>query len=351
MRRRIQTYTLLNRDEWKTWEVTQDEQGQDALTPIGESRHGLGNVPFVMMELPHGLWITDRLYAWQVGLFNQWTRLKNAMTLGCVLQPAMTTNEPGNAAAQRIIGEGIMLTLRAGDATGGGKEDFGWKSPDVSPLKFIWDFFKEAVAEGYRIIQQMSGAVDAKSVASIARSGASKAEDRRSTEVITKGLGAIMATALVQTCDLISEIKGDKSKHTLDGFDNFTQSEPMDEATFLMLGTTAGIESTTFKKRLQQKLARTFLDKEDESTRETIDDEIDASADAAQQAQEEMDAAKLDAVKNAAEEGMKPGVMGQDQDPAQGGNPFAKGPAPSAGKVPPPSPGAKKPPFPPKKAA
>lgn len=278
-RYRVETITYLDAEEWTTWEITQDpESKQESLVKIGEGVHGLGRVPFVMQELPDGLWITDKLYAPQIGLFNQWVRLKNAMTLGCVMQPFVQTNEPG--ATSRIIGEGIMLHLRAGSEADKG-EEFGWKSPDVTPLQFIWTHYKEAVAEMYRVIHQMSMAVDAKSVASIARSGTSKFEDRKSTEIILKGFGAIQTDTIIRTMSLVSEIYGDNTTWTLDGFDDFNVSEPMEDLTFLMTGLTAGIESPTFKKRAQQRAARLVLEKEDASTMATIDEEIDEAIDAA----------------------------------------------------------------------
>ena len=278
---RIETVTYLDQEQWTSWEITQDEKGGEELNKIGEGLHGLGRVPFVMTEIPPALWITDKLYSWQIGLFNQWTRLKNAMTLGCVLQPFIKSNEP--TAASRIIGEGTLLQLRTGSGDEPG-EEFGWTSPSVTPLEFIWSHYKEAVAEGYRIIHQMAMAVDAKSVASIARSGASKHEDRKSTEVILKGFGQIEADTLRRTVNLLSKVYGDGTVWTLDGFDNFNVSDPMEELTFLVTGLSSGIESATYKRRVQQKIARTVLDHEDESTMEAVDREIEEAVEAAEQA-------------------------------------------------------------------
>lgn len=283
-RLRTETITYLDRQEWTTWQVIRSGENQtEEATKIGEGVHGLNRIPFVMLEIPHGLWVTDKLYAWAMGLFNQWTRLRNAMLLGCILQPAITTSENRETAQSRIIGEGILLHLRAGDAAGGGEEKFQWLSPDVSPLEFIWSHFKEAVAEGYRIIHQMSMAVDAKSVASIARSGTSKVEDRKATEVILKGFGSVVKDAEMRTLSLLSDVYGDKTIWTVDGYDDFSVSEPLDLMQFLALGQTFGIESPTYKKRLKRKVARLMLDGEDESTMKTVEDEIDEAEDQAQE--------------------------------------------------------------------
>lgn len=283
-RRRVETITYLDRSEWSTWEVRYGDNTESA-DKIGEGTHGIGKVPFVMLEIPWGQWVTDKLYAWAMGLFNQWTRLRNAMLLGCIMQPYIETNETRESAASRIFGEGILLHLRA-QSGDNGAERFGWITPSTEPVKFIWEHFKEAVAEGYRIIHQMSMAVDAKAVASIARSGASKTEDRKATEVILKGFGSIVREAEMRTLALLSDVYGDGTVWTVDGYDDFSLAEPMDLIQMLSLGASFGIESPTYNKRLKRKVARIMLDGEDESTMGTVEKEIDDAEDEAEEAAE-----------------------------------------------------------------
>lgn len=284
-RLRVETITYLDAAEWTTWEVTKNASGTDeVIEKIGEGVHGLPKVPFVMLELPRGLWATDQLFAWAVGLFNQWTRLRSAMLLGCIMQPYIAASDDG--AQSRIFGEGVLLKLRPANSVGDGAEDFGWKTPDTKPLEFIWSHFKEAVAEGYRIMHQMSMAVDAKSVASIARSGASKVEDRKSTEVILRGLGGIVRDAEMRTLSLLSDVYGDGTTWTVDGYDDFSLAEPLDLLQLLALGETFSIDSTTYKKRVKRKVARIMLDGEDESTMGAIEEEIDEAEDAAEESKD-----------------------------------------------------------------
>lgn len=349
-RYRVETITYLDDQEWTTWEISADpETKKEVLTKVGEGVHGLGVVPFVMQRLPDGLFITDKLFRPCVGLFNQWVRLKNAMTLGCVLQPYVKSSRDNPAS--KIIGEGILLQLHPG-REGEDGEDFGWKSPDVAPLKFIWDHYKEAVAELYRTIHQMSMAVDAKSVASIARSGASKTEDRKSTEIILKGFGAIQTDTLLRVLNMVSMVYGDNTVWTLDGFDNFDIQEPLEEATFQALAGTGGVESPTFKKAHQKRWVRIFLPNEDESTMQDIDSEIDDAVEADQariemqkEAADTITEAGAEAAQVAAKDGMKPGVMGQEQPMGKG---MTGGPAQGPPNGAPTKPTA---PFPPKKKA
>lgn len=285
VRKKIETITYLDAQEWTTWEIVREDDGEKARK-IGEGVHGLGKVPFVMLEIPPGLWVTDKLFAWAMGLFNQWTRLRSAMLVGCIMQPYILSGENRETASSRIFGEGILLHLRASDAVGGKGEDFGWKTPNTEPLQFIWNHFKEAVAEGYRIVHQMSMAVDAKSVASIARSGTSKQEDRKATEVILKGMGGIVKDAQMRTLSLLSLVHGDKTEWTVDGYDDFSMAEPLDLLQLLALGQTFSIDSTTYKKRLKRKVARIMLDGEDESTMTEVEKEIDDAEDQQEEAAE-----------------------------------------------------------------
>src|SRR5579884_493227 len=112
-RKQVEVYTYCDADQWAEWEVVKDEQGNGKLKVIDGGPHGIGKVPFVMFEVPHGLWIADKLFAWQIGLFNQWTRLKSAMLLGCIMQPYIKSNDPN--ASSRIFGEGILYHLRTAE--------------------------------------------------------------------------------------------------------------------------------------------------------------------------------------------------------------------------------------------
>ena len=87
-----------------------------------------------------------------------------------------------------------------------------WKTPDIGPLKHLADRLIQDRDEGYRIVHQMSLAVDSQAVGSIARSGASKVEDRRATEVILQGFGSYERQAFKDLCNLISIVHGDESE-------------------------------------------------------------------------------------------------------------------------------------------
>lgn len=285
----VETFTYLDRQQWKTWQIGRGQQFKDAqkkpnfdpakvyeddgLVQVGEGTHGLGIVPFVMMEIPEGLWIADKLAAPCIDIFNKQVRLTDAQLKGCIMQPYIQSGASRDDAQSRIFGENVLLHLRSADPTGGGAEDFGWKSPDTRPLEFIAAQLDRQRDEIYRIVHQMALAVDSKSIGAIARSGASKIEDRKASEIILCAYGGYVAEAMLRTANMISMIMGDNTKWTLDGFRDFNVSSLDEEVQIAALALSMGFKSKTAKQELELKALNRVLDYVDEKTRETIEQE------------------------------------------------------------------------------
>lgn len=281
-RKQYQEITFINRDEWQTWQVTQNAKGEYSIESLGGAVHGLGCVPFEMLEIPHGLWVTDKLYSWQIDLFNKMCRLGNAQLMGCIVQPFIQSSDPG--AQNRIFGEGVLLTLKSADAVGGGAEDMGWKSPDVGPLEFIAAQIEKERDEGYRIAYSMSTAVDA-TASRLAQSGISKQEDRKQAEVILIGLGSYIKPSMVRTANMLSRIYGDDITWMVDGYDNFQVSSLEEELQTASLVSAFGFWSKTAEAELHKTIETgRILGHVDEEVKETIRKEIDERMEQEQEA-------------------------------------------------------------------
>ncbi len=275
-RRKVEIRTLVTRTNWAAWEILEDAK-TTTVTLIAQSEHALGCVPFVWLEVPHGLWVTNKLASWQVNLFNQMSMLDYGQLVSCFLQPALTTGEDG--ADERVFGEGIVLHLRAGDGQREA-EKFEWVAPQTAPLEFAAKRILEMRDEGYRIVHQMSLAVDSQAIGAIARSGASKIEDRRATEVVLAAYGGYIREAMTQTLRMISRIMGDDTEWVIDGYDNFQVSSLDEELQTAALAQTFDIPSPTFKAELRKQIATgRVLGHIDEKIKETIREEIDEAAD------------------------------------------------------------------------
>lgn len=272
----VEQYTYLDRDHWQTWQVQRgnDPQGTDSqLISIGEGQHGLGKVPFVMIEIPEGLWITDKLAMPCMDLFNKQNRLTSAIINGCVVQPWMKTDDSTKSSI--TFGEGYYVKLKPGNKDMGIEgEDFGWKSPDIGPLEFIAKQIAEQRDEVYRIVHQMALAVDSKSIGAIARSGASKIEDRKASEIILVAYGGYVSEAMLRTVRMLSDIYGDSDlEWELDGYKNFNVSSLDEEIQIASLAQSMRFKSKTAKEELEIKLLGRLLDFVSEGTMETIEQE------------------------------------------------------------------------------
>lgn len=282
----VEQYTFIDRDTWQTWQVKKgtDPNGtDDELIPIGEGQHGLGKVPFVMIEIPEGLWITDKLAMPCTDLFNKHNRLTSALINGCVVQPWMKTDD--HTKSSITFGEGYYVKLKPGNKDMGIEgEDFGWKSPDIGPLEFIAKQIIEQRDEIYRIVHQMALAVDSKSIGAIARSGASKIEDRKASEIILAAYGGYVTEALLRTVRMLSDVYGDDIEWELDGYKNFDVSSLDEEIQIASLAASMNFKSQTAKEELELKVIGRLLSFVDEKTMETIEQETRDGYDQEQEA-------------------------------------------------------------------
>lgn len=273
---RVRLITYVDRLAWHAWELRSDAEGNDKATYLGGQEHGLDAVPFVMREIPHGLWVADKLFAPCMSLFNRTAMLEYGEHMGCYLQAYMRTHE-GRNAESRVLGDGILLNLRAAQE-GRSQEEFGWIAPDISAFSHLAERLRQDRDEIYRVAHQMAAAVDSQAQTAVARSGVSKAEDRRSTEIILAGYGRYELRALVQTANLISKVHGDGIEWVGDGFENFQTSTLDEELQIAALAQAFNVKSQTFNVELQKMIATgRVLPHLDEATKQKIETEIEAA--------------------------------------------------------------------------
>lgn len=275
-RRQVEVRTYVDRDSWAAWEIIQDPDTKETTpTLIAEGKHGLGEVPFEWMVVPQGLWVMNKLASWAIDLFNQESMLTTSQLQSCFLQPYIKSAEASESATNRIMGSSVVLQLRAGTKEING-EEFGWAVPDITPLKFSAERLLQQRDEGYRIVHQMSLAVDSQAIGAIARSGASKIEDRKATEIMLCAYGGYVRDFFLRTLNKISRMLGDDTEWVIDGYDNFEVSSVLEEIQLASLLQTLNIESPTYNAELQKSVAlgRTMA-KLDETLKAKIRREID----------------------------------------------------------------------------
>lgn len=281
VRRDIETRLFLDRDSWGVWEITRDpESKQEIPRLIDFGDHNLpGEVPFEWLVVPEGMWVANKLAAWQIDLFNQMSMLSYSQLVACFLQPYIKSHEASETATNRIMGEGIILQLRAG-ADGTDAEEFGWASPDVAALEFNAKRILEQRDEGYRIVHQMALAIDSQAIGAIARSGASKIEDRKAAEIMLCGYGGYLRDFQLRTLDKISMMLGDRTQWVVEGYDNFEVSSLLEELQTAALVQTFQVKSSTFNAEMEKQIATgRLLSNADEALKAKIRSEIQQAYD------------------------------------------------------------------------
>lgn len=270
-RLRVETLRYIDRNVYASWEAIDGKtQGTKTLQFLGSSNHNLGRVPFVMPEIPEGLWIMNKLASAQVDLFNQSQILARGELLSCFLQPAITSND--DTAQSRIFGEGDLLRLKGGNTQSGEQaETFALIGGDPAPLEFVAKRIGEKIQEIYRTVYAMSLAVDGQNASAVARSGLSKQEERRASEIILAGLGGFVREAYTQTLDIVAQIMEDDVTGVVDGYDNFQVSSLEEEVQIAVLASSMNFKSTIAKEKIETKLIHRILDHVDEGTLTEID--------------------------------------------------------------------------------
>lgn len=267
---RVETIRYVDRNVYASWEAVDGQvQGTKVLSFLGSKVHGLDRVPFVMPEMPEGLWIMNKLASWQVDLFNQSQILARGELLSCFLQPAITSND---GLSSRIFGEGDLLRLKAGNTQSGEPpEKFEYIGGNPAPLEFVAKRLQEKIQEGYRIVSAMSLAVDGQSASAVARSGVSKQEERRASEVILAGMGGYVREAYTETLDIVAQIQDTGVRAIVDGYDNFQVSSLEEEVQIAILAQSMNFKSSLAKEKIETKLVHRILDHEDEGVLAEID--------------------------------------------------------------------------------
>jgi hypothetical protein len=101
----------------------------------------------------------------------------------------------------------------------------------------------------------MALAVDSQAIGAIARSGASKIEDRKAAEIMLCGYGGYVRDFQLRTLDKISRLLGDETEWVVEGYDNFEVSSLMEELQTAALVQTFQIKSSTFNAEMEKQIA------------------------------------------------------------------------------------------------
>lgn len=268
----VETWTLWRADGSATrWEL-RTETGKPAppdttvVDEVEAPHNPCGTIPLVELAIPTELWVLNLLASGQLEHFRKMCALSWSIDRTCYAMPVLTLK--GNRKAP-VMGAGYYLQLGPG-------EELKWPAPPSSPFEAVQDFTTKLREEMYRITSQMAASVD-NNAAAVGRSGESKDADNKATEVVLGAFGRPVREAVERMLDLVSMGRGEEIAWHVGGMDAYEHADPAAEVERATAIAALQIPSPTLRREILVRAALAQLPDADETKKQKIREEIEAS--------------------------------------------------------------------------
>jgi hypothetical protein len=233
---------------------------------IARGPHALthqSRVPLIDLQVSEGLWLMNKAANLQLEHFNKSNALGWAITMGLFAMPVIYSDREWN----QIVGESYYIQL-------GPSDKFGWTEPDGKVYQIAAANLETLKEEIYRVcyLAQASG----ETIGGRAQSAESKQLDFVITQEVLRAYGSAVKTCIKKVLGAISEARQDGVQISVTGLDEVDISDfttELQQATSLL---SLGINSTTLKKEIFQRLAFKYLNDARQETKDQIAREIEA---------------------------------------------------------------------------
>lgn len=280
------TWTIWTAEGWERYQLDVDPAkvpGPNTMVhKVAEGSHPFGEVPLVRFKLPDGLWAMGTLESLAREHLNKrsaasWAEFKSLFAvlyeflgpeqMGAKIPVPANQQDPKRALVQT---RGVAHTQRRGAG-----DDARYVGPDVAPFKEARESCLETMREMHRLTKTLASSANTDSAA-LQRSGESKADDRKDTQVVLEAFG-LRGRALGQALvDLVAAGRDEEADLDAVGLEAFSAGAVMDkinEAVALFAG--VPILSATFKRMYLESLYRSAAgDDADEETLNAIHEEL-----------------------------------------------------------------------------
>jgi hypothetical protein len=266
-------YRIWTRDGWGLWQL--DKEGDD-VTPLGAGEHGLGMVPVVTLY-------NKRSGVRMVGISD----LQDLADINKNIYYLCSD-------AKEIIENTAFPMLAVPYAKGGGDEEkeLGprnilqfdpsepdarpyWLEPPHSSLTEIREWVKQDIGEIHRIAKM--GGVKAVEDFTAVKSGIALELEYQQLYAALSEKADNLEQAEMQVLDLWARWEGKEFDGVIDYPDDFSIKDLDRDLGNAIKAQSAQVDSITFKRELQKKIAGVVLPKLDETVSVRINDEIDAN--------------------------------------------------------------------------
>ena len=212
--------------------------------------------PIATLTLPKSLWMAAQLFDSQKAYFNQTAALEYALYTNNYSMPVVTgvDDDSDDPLQNRRMGDGYYLTLKTG------QQITNFERSGES-IKTAIEYRSEIKRDIYDVLQQIAmSASDGASI--IARSGQSKAEDRRPEQILLERYGQIVKEFILQILKPAAIAHGEIVDWNITGYDEFLGFELSELLQDMQMINAANIPSPSFKKEIQKhfikRAARTY---------------------------------------------------------------------------------------------
>lgn len=247
----------------------QIRRGNEAgpLEIVDAGKHALSvqeRVPLFRLEVPKGLWLTNKAALLQLEHFNKSNALSWALTMGLFAMPVVYTDREWN----QIVGESYYIQL-------GPEDRFGWTEPEGHVFKVANQNLQRLQEEIYRVcylLSQAGGALSSRSL----QSGLSKQRDFAITQEVLRAYGDVVKDSMKAVLRAIVEARQDRLSIDVSGLDEFDVGEFGNDLADAERLLQIGIDSPTFRKQVLKKLAFKYLCDVRQDVKDRIAQEIES---------------------------------------------------------------------------
>lgn len=212
--------------------------------------NGVFEFPVLTLTLPETLWMADQLFDCQKAYFSQTAALEWGIYTSNYAMPVISgvEDEDDDPAKDQKFGDGYYLTLKPG-------QSLSWAERGGAAFSTAISYRGEVKRDIYDVLQQIAMSA-ADGVAVTARSGASKKEDRRPTELLLEKYGELVRTFAKQILDVAAIAHDEKVTWEIEGYRDFLDEGLIEDITDFQGVQSVLVPSLTFKKETAKRFAK-----------------------------------------------------------------------------------------------
>jgi hypothetical protein len=278
--------------EFASWELFrtapykpgQPPKDEDDVPRAGGGTTTFRQIPVLVLEVPPGLWVGNKIGVLAREHFTRRSALNAAENKSLFAVPYVKLGPEVSAPGSALPSEVQQNPNRGRDPRGEfnrkgyvvlGKEDaIGFAEPAGAAYELVDKQLEKLVDEMFRVVHQMASSVSATKQA-LARAAASKAEDRRATEIVLAAYGALVRDFAKRIYECLAAARGEDVVWTVHGLDKF-ELEDRDGILKEALSLDAiAIPSATFRKTYKTRIALALVGNVPPETQDVIREEIE----------------------------------------------------------------------------